>query len=230
MNILCLYWAGDFRGRDFTVDDVIRLYKSVFNHIDRPFNFYCLTNNSNAFRSINLPIIPIDLKHNWPGWWSKIEIHRPDLLTGRTLYLDLDSYIIRNLAPILDYPGDLVMFRNQKTFSLRDKRKMKRDGKIINRYQAATMLFTPGVEVMQFVYKKFCKHPESYMNQYRSDQDIMGEWIPNQPVFPSEWMIKLSVLRFIPLPEDVIVVTGQPRKDSFREPKFAPWLNEMARG
>lgn len=36
----------------------------------------------------------IPLEHGWPGWWSKMELFRPGLLTDDTLYCDLDSVCI----------------------------------------------------------------------------------------------------------------------------------------
>jgi len=220
MNIICLYWVGKFRNRDFTVKDVVRLRESVDKHIDTPYTFYCLTNAVNS----EIPAEKIMLKHNWPGWWSKIELHRQDLPKGRTLYLDLDSHVIRPLAPLLEHKGDLVMFET-KTPRFRRVQKPK----IVQRYQAATMLFTPGK--LAWIYDKFRKNPNIYMAKYRSDQDIMGEWIPNQPLFPGECMKKLSsCVNTNTPPEDVIIVTGQPKSESFRNPATIPWLEPMARG
>ena len=227
VNILCLYWVGDFRGRDFTENDVVRLRESVDRHIDRPYTFYCLTNDVNAV----IPAEKISLIHDWPGWWSKMEIHRPDLPQGRTLYLDLDSCVVRGLAPILDFPNHkLTMFNSKKWRKPKRKSEEQDIGKLVYRYQAATMLFTSPDTMMSNIYERFIQRPDKYMQRYRSDQDVMGEWIPNQPVFPDKWMVKLASLKKQPLSEDVIIVTGQPNDDSFREPKFAPWLNEMARG
>lgn len=221
VNIICLYWVGDFRGRDFTTEDVARLRASVDKHIDRPYDFYCLTNDMTA----DVPAIKIELQYAWPGWWSKMELHRPDLPPGRTLYMDLDSHVVNNLAPILDYPGDLVMF-NTRVNKWRRRAPGVRD---VFRYQAATMLFTPGG--MAEIFYRFCEDPEHWMKRFRSDQDLMGLWIPNQPTFPDVWMVKLNTLRTLcKLPEDVIIVTGQPKDVSFRRPSFALWLEQVARG
>jgi len=220
VNIICLYWVGDFRGRDFVEDDVTRLRNSVDKHIDQPYEFYCLTNKMGA----NIPAKKIRLKHDWPGWWGKMELHRPDLPLGRTLYLDLDSHVIRSLKPILDFEGNLVMFPSRMS-----KKTINRPG-VVHRYQAATMLFDPGSTAG--FYKMFLEKPDFYMSRFRSEQDLMGVYLPKQPTFPDEWMEKLSKCRKkTGPPKDAIIVTGQPSGHYFRLfPKMIPWLEEMARG
>jgi len=222
VNIMCLYWEGDFRGRDFVTNDVWRLYHSALKHADRPFDFYVLTNNMKA----DVPGTKIELLHgnDWPGWWSKMELHRPDLPVGRTLYMDLDSHVIRNLGPIFDTPGDLVMFPGIKVNHI--------SFGMVNRYQAATMLFDPGKFV--WMYDKFVEDDEYWMDHYRSEQDIMGEWIPDQPTFPAEWLLKLggvsrTLVYKIKPPPAAIIVTGQPKNGLFRRTHEIKWLEKMAR-
>jgi len=223
VNVICLYWVGEFRGRDFTTNDVWRLYHSVLKHCDRPFDFYVLTNDMGC----DVPGTKIELQHadDWPGWWSKMELHRSNLPPGRTLYMDLDSHAIRSLAPILDYPGDLVMF------SARTNPRKQEPG-LIHKYQAATMLFTPGK--FTWMYDKFLADWDYYLAHYRSDQDIMGEWIPDQPVFPDEWLLKLAeirknhALRLRP-PTHTIIITGQPSSGFFRRTHEIKWFEKMAR-
>jgi hypothetical protein len=50
----------------------------------------------------------IPLQTGWQGWWAKLELFRA--LTGRTLYLDLDSVILRDPAPLVT--GAFTMIRN----------------------------------------------------------------------------------------------------------------------
>lgn len=40
----------------------------------------------------------IKMRHDWPGWWAKIEIFR---FRGPVLYLDLDTTIRASLTPVL---------------------------------------------------------------------------------------------------------------------------------
>lgn len=50
----------------------------------------------------------VPLQTSWPGWWAKIELFRH--LTGRTLYLDLDTVIVADPAPLVT--GRFTMIRN----------------------------------------------------------------------------------------------------------------------
>lgn len=44
---------------------------------------------------IDVPGVPcLPLKYGWPGWWSKMELFRPDL-PGDLMYFDLDTVVFR---------------------------------------------------------------------------------------------------------------------------------------
>lgn len=55
-------------------------------------DFYCLS---------DVPSVPgySALRHDWPGWWSKLELFR---FGGPVLYFDLDTTIVGDLAPLID--------------------------------------------------------------------------------------------------------------------------------
>jgi hypothetical protein len=213
INIICLWWTPCIRGRSFTIRDIERLRFNVDRYMDRPYDFYCLTN----YEGNDLPAIKIPLKNQWPGWWSKMELHRSDLPAGRTLYLDQDTYIVGNLQPVLDFEGDLVMFSNRIT---------KYQQGMVWRYQAAIMLFTPGK--FSRMYDDFSKDAECYMDVYRGDQDLMGEWIPDQPTFPSNWMIKSAkIFSYLRKPEELIFITGQPSNLDYRKIARIPWIRDL---
>lgn len=214
VNVVCLYWSPCIRGRDFTCQDVERLRFNVDRYMDRPYNFYCLTN----YEGDDLPAIRIPLKHKWPGWWSKMELHRDDLPQGRTLYLDQDTYVVDSLQPVLDYKGDLVLFNNRIT---------KQQEGMVRRYQAGIMLFTPGKNY--WMYKKFEDNVANLMSRYRGDQDLIGLWSPHLPTFPDEWMEKASkVFALKTKPKELIFITGQPKDINFRDiPKQVQWIQDL---
>lgn len=213
VNIMCLWWLPCIRGRNFTIKDIERLRFNVDRYMDRPYEFYCLTN----YEGNDLPAVKIPLKNKWPGWWSKMELHREDLPAGRTLYLDQDTYIVGDLQPVLDYEGDLVMFNNRMT---------KYQPGMVYRYQSAIMLFTPGKFLS--MYNDFQINAEKYMNTYRGDQDLMGDWIPDQPTFPDHWMIKSSkIFSFLNKPDELIFITGQPSGVDYRKIGKIPWIQDL---
>lgn len=50
---------------------------------------------------VDVPGVPtIPLKYNWPGWWAKIELFRPDI-AGDWLYFDLDTVITGPIDSLL---------------------------------------------------------------------------------------------------------------------------------
>lgn len=80
-TVACVLRSG---GR-YTADWVARLQRGVARNMGAH-RFVCLSD-------VPVPCERIPLTTNWPGWWSKIELFRPGLLTGPTLYLDLDTII-----------------------------------------------------------------------------------------------------------------------------------------
>lgn len=65
----------------------------------------CLTDQADRWTVAD--VLPVELAHDWPGWWSKIEVFRHQR-ADPVLYLDLDTLVLGSLAPIFeameDYP------------------------------------------------------------------------------------------------------------------------------
>jgi hypothetical protein len=64
-------------------------------------------------RFVCLSDVPVEcervpLESGWPGWWAKVELFRH--FKGRTLYLDLDSVVVADPAPLVT--GEFLMCRN----------------------------------------------------------------------------------------------------------------------
>jgi hypothetical protein len=104
VNIVCVYKTNKFMNRDKIIEynskQVEWLKKMVEKHVSLPFEFICLTDNVEVSKICRI----IHLKHNWPGWWSKMELYRPGLFKGPVFYIDLDTVIIRNIDNML-IPG-----------------------------------------------------------------------------------------------------------------------------
>ncbi|MFC6760442.1 hypothetical protein ACFQFQ_14595 [Sulfitobacter porphyrae] len=90
ISVACVLRSG---GR-YDASWVAKLQRGVARHLSLPHRFVCLSDEP-----VDCERIPLET--DWPGWWSKIEMFRPGLLTGQTLYLDLDTVITGPLAPLL---------------------------------------------------------------------------------------------------------------------------------
>lgn len=86
LTVACvLRWGGCY-----TTDYVERLRDGVSKHLQEKHNFICLSD-------VAVSCGRIPLVHNWPGWWSKMELFK---LLPPVLYFDLDTVITGDLSDI----------------------------------------------------------------------------------------------------------------------------------
>ena len=86
-------------GGEYRPEHVVSLYRGVQKHwrIDRLgyLRMICLTD----VRFVQAGVECVRLIGDWPGWWSKMELFRPDI-PGDLLYIDLDTVIVGDLAAV----------------------------------------------------------------------------------------------------------------------------------
>lgn len=70
---------------------VNKLYRAIQRNFHDSFRFVCLSNTDTDVETI--PLIT-----DWPGWWSKIELFRPNLFEGPVVYFDLDVLICKDFT------------------------------------------------------------------------------------------------------------------------------------
>lgn len=95
-TIACVLKSGGV----YTADHVKRLKDNVAKHIGEH-RFVCLSD-------IDVPCERIPLKHDWNGWWSKVELFRPNLFDGPVLYIDLDVIVTGDLTPLIAKDGFII--------------------------------------------------------------------------------------------------------------------------
>lgn len=76
-------------GGEFKPAHVERLHKHIAMHLPSA-DVVCLSD-------VDVSCQRIPLIHGWPGWWSKMELFRPDV-EGDLFYMDLDTSIVGSLA------------------------------------------------------------------------------------------------------------------------------------
>jgi hypothetical protein len=90
VRVVCVLRSGPTYGPEY----VYRLQAGVLQHLPGA-QFICLTDTPDALPGVKC----VPLIHAWQGWWSKMELFRPDL-TGDLLYFDLDTVICGDLTGI----------------------------------------------------------------------------------------------------------------------------------
>lgn len=151
ITIACVLRSGGI----YTPGWVWALKRGLGKHLPLPFQLMVLTDIPDGFGPWGLP-----LKHNWPGWWSKIELFRPGLFDGPVLYLDLDTLPVGDLTEIA---------RAVESWQLGIA--MLSDFYRPDHAESGVMLIHPTGASQ--VYEEFVKDPVGRMQQFRAD----GRWI-----------------------------------------------------
>jgi hypothetical protein len=85
-------------GGCYTPEYVRRLKAGVDKHLSGH-DFVCLSD-------VEVPCDRIELTDNLPGWWSKLELFK---LTGKVLYIDLDTVITGDVTEIAEFDHTFTM-------------------------------------------------------------------------------------------------------------------------
>ena len=83
-------------GGEFNAGHVQAMQRQVARWAPAGTMFKCLSD-------IDIPGVEcIPLRHDWPGWWAKLELFRPDLGLGNFLFTDLDNVIVGPIDDLLN--------------------------------------------------------------------------------------------------------------------------------
>lgn len=193
LTVACVLRTGYFKERFYTPIWVKRLKQRVDDTLGVPHRFVCLSN-------IDFPLEGCEvrrLEHEWPGWWSKIELFSP-LLDDceRVLYLDLDTLIVGQLDELVQRSEPMVLL---PAMILTPKKGC------VRRYQSSCMLWTPpqGREI----YRRFVGGVTP--KKYRGDQDWIGFVKPDCATFDPSVACKLDAcVRGVPPGVTLVLAVG----------------------
>jgi len=100
-SVYCVLKSGGI----YDAEWVRKLRDGVARNLTIPHRFVCLSD-------VDVPCERIPLLHNWPGWWSKIELFRHGVIDGPSVYFDLDTVITGNIDGLTELPYDFAALRN----------------------------------------------------------------------------------------------------------------------
>jgi hypothetical protein len=108
-TVVCVLRTGERIAdrQPYRVAHVVKLRKGVARHLSIPHRFVCITDQVQAVRNAGITAIP--LPQDWPGWWAKIALFMPTLLTGPTLYSDLDNLVVGPLDDLIRRTPGITM-------------------------------------------------------------------------------------------------------------------------
>lgn len=111
--VLCMKW-----GTLYPAEYVNVLYRACRANISGQFRFICLTNEGDGLlpevEVHPIPDIGLEQRHYFHGAWPKIGVFRESLygLSGRALFIDLDTVVWDSLDALFEIPGSLVAIDN----------------------------------------------------------------------------------------------------------------------
>lgn len=200
MNIACVLRGGG----EYGPEHVVRLCEDVHRHWsgDEPPDFLCLTDTPVGHDGV----LEVALQHDWPGWWAKLELFRPDI-PGPLLYIDLDCIVTGSLADMAALDGLTVL----------------RDFLRPQGLQTALMV-VPEYERAE-VWADFWPDPWGHIRRHRSDQEYLEPlWVRRaariQDALPGQVVgYKTDVRRAggVPVGARVVMFHGRPR----------PWTTDL---
>lgn len=95
----------------------------------------------------------IPLIRDWPGWWAKMELFRPDI-KGDLLYMDLDTVIVGDLTPMAS-AGQFTMLRD-----------FYRSGNL-----GSGLMYLPEADRAE-LWEAWNRQPEAEMGQHQTNQSL----------------------------------------------------------
>jgi len=150
---------------------VNNIVDSIRENISTSYRIVCITDNDIGLSNHIDEIIPF--KHNWPKWWGKIELFRPDILQdGQIFFFDLDTFIVGCLDDIIAYRGPFCGLRDFYNLEVMASGFMSWQGSRFTR-----------------IYDEFVKRPEHFMqvNEVAGDQAFIRRLVQSNQFFQDQF-------------------------------------------
>jgi len=154
-TVVCVLRSGG----EYKPSHVQDLCDGIRTHwpVSRMLRVVVLTDMSVAIQGAeDLSFRSLPLRYGWPGWWSKLELFRPELQAlDSFLYFDLDTRIVGDL-------GDIAA--TQTLTMLQDFYRADRLG--------SGLMYLPGSERGK-IWKHWIDDPYTHMRKFRGDQEFL---------------------------------------------------------
>jgi hypothetical protein len=235
LNVWTMLWVGDEpwryctrpanmprdenETRAYTPREVVKYKAMVERHLP-DCKFRCLSN-------VPIPGVEcIPLNGGMVGWWPKMELFRPDLPSGRNLYFDLDTLIVRDAQALADFPAPFAAIEpGREVGSDKPEPWLDVEGKLrVPKYQTSVMVWDS--RHVEDFWRAFQLNKADNLERLASDQDFLGEQFPSQARMPTEWFTRIKrVARMFPPPPIKVVLTMRMHNDGAAG--RYPWVKKL---
>lgn len=232
-------------GKKYGADYVNRLYNMVERNTTLPFKFVCYTDNSEGLlpQIQARPLPEMDLPEGPERGWRKLSLFKKDIdLSGRVLFLDLDTVIVANIDDYFTIDGEFILIKHWHPSK---KQGIGETG--VYRFEVGAHAdlydyFMANIDKVKAEYR----HEQAYVCDMLSKQKKLSfwptEWMPSFKYHCMRWFIlglflepklppkaKMIVFHGHPMPEDALVGKIRGFKKFFRFLKPAKWLKDAWR-
>jgi len=228
LTVCCVWVKGPVK---YTADYVVRLHRMACKFVPKPFIFACLTDRP---EDVSLPgIVPIHIDHMWgdvppngAGYWAKVRLfseedtrNRDGAFSGRVLYIDLDSLIVSNLSPIVDYPAPFAITADALVEERKHLNTDRYGRTLVRAFNSSVMVWDAGFG--RDIYETWT--PE-VAQRLSTDQDFIAELYPNATAMPYSWFPRISRQQ-PPWPDEAKVVLVKKPKPHEAVERW-PWFEQ----
>ena len=149
-------------GDKYTADDVNRIYLNTKGK----YNYVCVTDNPEGLRS-DIYTIPIDGEPE--GHWEKVKLFQYHF--GKTLYLDLDIVIQKDLDHLFDFidKHPMICYTYWKDKNFPNHKDDRWSYNYLSNYNSSVMLW----EDARHIYDYWKKDQDYYMVKYAGDDRFL---------------------------------------------------------
>lgn len=210
MRFACV-WVGD----KYPIGFVNRLRSGIERHYPHPHTFVCLTDKPSQVEGA------VDITHlGLTGWWVKLALLDPSIRgAGRTVFLDLDTVIVGDLAPLACIAEPFAMCENFH---------WRLGIKGCGQHSSAVMVFGDGWGEPQW--RAFNAWRRGFLGHKHGDQGVFGKLVPNaaflQSLLPNGYFLHYRDLTQTQPKEAALVIYAGKRNPINYGPPWAlkAWL------
>jgi hypothetical protein len=173
-------------GKLYPIDYVNVLFSACRKYISGDFRFVCLTDDPKGLdpkiEHFPIPDLGLSQIHYDRGAWPKVAVFLSDLygLTGRALFIDLDTYVINSLNEMFDYSGKFIAI---------DWRPWRfKTGSPLT----MSSIFSFDLGSLGEVAEKLRLNVNDNVSRYRIEQNYLHNEISNIRYWPQEWVVSFK--------------------------------------